>query len=313
MKAIKVTRLFLVMLCFSCSEEIQIDTSDIVPSIVVDAFINTLPQDQTISITLSRDFNDDQPFSGVDEVDTVYVENLSDLSENPYVFSKINETDYLWVPDDETSSFGILGDTYRLTVVIGELIITAESTLNPVPVVDSIRFNYEDGSGFVDEGFDAEFFATDLEGIGNTYWIKGYKNGVFLDQPEYITTSFDGAFLESDLDGILFIPPIRSAISPLEVNEAGNGIAAPFLVGDSVGVEVHAVTQETFLYLNEIRTQTDRQGGISEIFSVPVTNLTGNLETNTGENVLGFFSTSTASALGVKLTEELAEEAIAKE
>jgi len=296
----------------SCEEEIIVDTSEVEPSIVIDAFVDNQPTDQVINITLTRQFYDTRPFEGVGGVDTVYIENISDPSEAPYVFQQQSETRYVWQRPNLTDSFGIIGDTYRLTIEVGEVMITSVSTLNPVPTVDSIRYNYEDGDGFVEEGFDAEFFATDLEGIGNTYWIKGFKNGVFLDQPEYIVTSFDGSFSQSDEDGILFIPPIRSAISPFEENDAGDGIAAPFLVGDSVSVELHGIAEETFIYINEIRTQTDRQGGISELFSVPVTNLTGNISSNSEDRILGFFSVSSVSVLGLTLTQELADQAIAE-
>lgn len=294
----------------ACEEEIVVDTSAVSPSIVVDAFVTHQAADQYINITLSKPFYDTGAYTGVGGVDTVYIENLSTPSEPPYIFVQEEDTRYVWQRLNPTDSFGIMGDTYRLTVGIGSLTIQALSTLHPVPTVDSIRYNYEDGSAFIAEGYDAEFFATDLEGIGNTYWIKGFKNGVFLDKPPYITTSFDGSFSEGDQDAILFIPPIRSAINPIEDLDNEAGIDAPYLVGDSASVELHGITREAFLYLNEIRTQTDRQGGISELFSVPVTNLTGNLTASDGQPILGFFSVSSVSTLGLALTSELALEAI---
>ncbi|MEM6642599.1 MAG: DUF4249 family protein [Bacteroidota bacterium] len=303
--------LFVIVALFAlaCEQEIVVDTTEVQPSVVVDAFINNLPEDQELRITLSRQFYDNRPFSGVTGVDTVYIEDVTDPSQEPYRFAQVDETRFVWERESAADSFGIIGHTYRLVVEIGELTLESFSLLDSVPTVDSLRYNYNDGDGFVDEGYDAEFFATDLIGLGDTYWIQGYKNGVFLDQPEYITTSFDGSFEESTEDGILFIPPLRSAISPFEENEAGDGIAAPFLVGDSASVAILSINRDAFLYLRSIAAQTDRQGGISELFSVPVTNLNGNITASTDERILGFFAVSSVSTGGLLLTEELARKA----
>lgn len=311
MKILRYTSFFLVLVAvlIACEDPIDINVGETESLVVVDAWIDNRPATQTINITYSRSFYDEGDFEGI-TASEVRIEDLTDPSEPDYEFTQIEAGVYQWVPTTELDSFGMVGHEYRLSVVIDDLSFEALSILNPVPKVDSIRFNYEEENLFLDEYYQAEFFATDLEGLGNTYWIKGYKNGVFLDQPEYITTSYDGAFSESTQDGILFIPPLRYAINPFEDAEDGDGVEPAYLVGDSTGVEVHGITGEAFLYLNEIQTQTDRQGGISELFSVPMTNLTGNIVTVSGDvTALGFFSTSTVEMAGLKLTEELAAEA----
>ncbi|MEM9896988.1 MAG: DUF4249 family protein [Bacteroidota bacterium] len=300
------------VLILSCEDEIRVNTTEVEPSVVVDAFISNLPEDQEIKITLSRQFYDNRPFSGVQGVDTVFIEDITDPTQEVYAFRQVDETTFVWESEGPDDSLGIIGHIYRLVIEIDDLTLQSTSFLDSVPKVDSLRYNYIDGSGFVDEGYDAEFFATDLIGLGDTYWIKGYKNGVFLDQPEYITTSFDGSFEESTEDSILFIPPLRSSISPFEENEEGDGIAAPFVIGDSASVAILSINRDALLYLRSIAAQTDRQGGISELFSVPVTNLNGNITASTKERILGFFAMSDVATGGLLLTEELAEKARAE-
>jgi len=298
----------LIISLWSCQEDIAINTGDIESSVVIDAFIDNRPSTQIINITRSRRFNDLSDFERV-SVDTVFIEDITEPANDPYVFEAIEEGVYGWEPQSTIDSFGIVGHEYKLTVVIENTSYSAISQLNPVPKIDSIKFNYIEESNFQEEGYEAEFFARDLDGLGNTYWIKGFKNGIFLNQPEYITTSFDGAFTESDEDSILFIPPLRIAINPFEDIDEENGIDPSYWIGDEVTVELHGITNDAFIYLNEIRTQTDRQGGISELFSVPTTNLTGNIKTSDGNLALGFFSISSVDIDSLILTEELAEKA----
>ncbi|MBC6401891.1 MAG: DUF4249 family protein [Ekhidna sp.] len=294
----------LLTLFFSCEQTLTVDTENIASSVVIDAFIDNHPGTQTINITRSRRFYDNTEFERV-SADAVYIEDLTDPAQPDYVFVETISGVYEWTPASSAGSFGMVGHDYQLVVIDGDSEFRAISTLNPVPVIDSIRFNFEEESGFFDERFEAEFFATDLSGFGNTYWIKGFKNGIFLDKPEYITTSYDGGFSASNEDGILFIPPLRTSINPFEEDEQG------YDTGDNVRVELLSITEDTFLYLNEIFTQTSRQGGISEIFSVPVTNLNGNIEVLSGnQSVLGFFCTSSVSIAKLTLTEAVAQQAI---
>ncbi len=307
----KIERLIIALIfigVLGCEETIQVDTENVESSIVIDAFIDNRPDTQTITITRSRQFYDNSAYERV-SADEVFIEDLTDPSQPIYVFteSEVISGTFEWTPLTPADSFGIIGHDYQLTVVVGAAEFTAFSTLRPVPAIDSIRFNYEEDDGFFDERFEAEFFATDLPGFGDTYWIKAFKNDVFLNRPEYIATSYDGGFSASDEDGILFIPPLRTFINPFEDDDLG------YDINDTVRVELLSVTEETFLYLNEIFTQTDRQGGISELFSVPVTNLNSTFEVVSGdEGVLGIFCTSSVSISELVLTQQLADEAFQK-
>ena len=53
--------------------------------------------------------------------------------------------------------------------------------------------------------FIVSFFARDPFGAGDTYWIKTYKNGSFLNKPQELNIAYDAAFDGgSASDGIVF-------------------------------------------------------------------------------------------------------------
>ena len=203
------------ILILGCEKTISVNTDDVESSVVIDAFVDNRPGTQTISITRSRQFDDNTDFERV-SADAVFIRDLTDPDQPDYLFIEMTAGVYEWTPTDPADSFGIVGHDYQLIVMDGDSEFRAVSTLNAVPVIDSVRFNFEEESNFFDERYEAEFFATDLPGFGDTYWIKGFKNDLFLDRPEYIATSFDGGFSASNEDGILFIPPLRLAIHPFE-------------------------------------------------------------------------------------------------
>jgi hypothetical protein len=297
----------LFLLIVGCEEIVTVDLADSKSLMVIDAWINNKPETQTIKITTSRFFYD---YNGIDSINatSVIVSDETDPSSADYVFLRVEDGIFQWVPATAQDSFGIVGHTYRLTVDIQGNRFEAISTLNKVPLIDSLIFTYEPKNLGFEGGFIAEFFATDLPGRGDTYWVKAFKNNQFLDKPEYIATSYDGGYTEGDSDSILFIPPIRSAINPFEESEKDKSlIGSPYAINDTVRVELHRISEDAFSFLNEILTQTNRPGGISELFSVPITNLTSNIKsTNSDIEVLGFFSTSSVSQAQTILTEELA-------
>jgi hypothetical protein len=162
-----------------------------------------------------------------------------------------------------------------------------------VPVVDSITFSKLDDMGpRSDEDFyQAEFWAEDIAGTGDTYWIRTYKNGSLLNKASEINIAYDAAqSAGSEFDGVTFITPIRKGINASDEDEDGEPVSS-LNRGDSVYVEIHSITLASFNYLNEVIDQTDRNGGLSELFaSTPLTNVSTNivnLNAN-GSPVVGF-------------------------
>jgi hypothetical protein len=280
----------------SCEQDIvpQLETAE--PQIVIDAWINNSPSPQYIRITETVPYFDSTSYSGIRNA-TVYIEDNADNTR--YDFNEKSPGVYEWIPSTEHPQLGTIQNSYDLNVEIGEKIYTATSTLNRVPEVDSIVFSYKSETLYPD-GYYAQFYATDLIGPGDTYWIKAYKNGQFLNKANEINLAFDAGFSAgSNIDGITFIGFIRELVNPYDSDDAGENMP-PYMPGDSLVVEVHSINYEAFTFLNELRIQTDRPGGFAELFSVPLFNISTNIVSSDpeGSSPVGFFNMSSKSVLG---------------
>ncbi|MEQ8242794.1 DUF4249 family protein, partial [Fulvivirga sp.] len=197
------------------------------------------------------------------------------------------------------------GTTYDLEVRLNGITYHAASSLNRVPEVDSIKFTFkEEQSVFQPEGYYAEFVATDFKGSGDTYWIKAFKNGSLLNNPFDLNIAYDAGFnAGGNIDGFVFIQPIQDGVTPL--NDELDAID-PYVLGDSLYVEIHSITNEAFYFLQEVQIQTQRDGGFDEVFAEPFQNVGTNItaqSTNGEAKVVGFFNVSSVSGRGMKLVE----------
>jgi hypothetical protein len=175
-----------------------------------------------------------------------------------------------------------------------------------VPPIDSVTFFLEEDDLFQPGSYLAEFWADDPAGTGDTYWIRAFKNGQILNKPSEISVAFDAGFSNGgNFDGITFIPPLRTSINPFEENE-NDEVVSPYIIGDSVYVELNSITEEAFNFLSEVRIQTDRPGGFSELFAAPIANVPTNIRNINvnGRTALGFFNVAAVSGAGKKLVQK---------
>ena len=283
-----------------CEDDIFPKLDETEPQVVVDAWINNKPEAQRILLNRTLPYFDASTPPGISGA-TVFIE---DNEGKRYDFLETIPGVYEWNPDAVDTVLGKIGNVYTLNISADTLLIQSIAALNRVPEVDSVIFNFEEEDNFFPEGYYGEFYARDLIGPGDTYWIKSYKNGEFLNKPDEINIAFDAGFSEGgSIDGLIFVPPIRNAVNPFELDE-NDDLIVPYVPGDSLYVEIHSISNEAFFFLNELSIQTDRPGGFAEFFSVPLANLPSNLESNYPENpVLGFFNMSAVSGKGNRLVE----------
>ncbi len=291
--------LIAVSLLWSCEEDVYPELEAAEPQVVIDAWINNKSEPQYIRISETLPYFDSLSTSGIENA-TVYI---TDIEGNiRYDFVEITGGLYEWIPSPAYPRIGTIMNSYDLYINIGGEVYTSTSTLNRVPEVDSIVFSYEPESIF-GEGYYAQFYANDMIGIGDTYWIKAYKNGNYLNKPYEINLAFDAGFTAGgNIDGGTFVEMIRDMINPFDTDEAGDYLPS-YLPGDNVFVEIHSITNEAFTYLNELKIQTDRPGGFAELFSVPLSNVPTNIVGTDPEELkpLGFFNISAVSSLGKSL------------
>lgn len=290
--------LFLASAIFSSCEDVinpQLESAE--PVLVIDAWINNLPDSQKVILTRTQPYFQNifpPAVSGA----TV---TITDQNGTVFTFLEDKPGEYVWVPSGN-DVFGTLGLNYTLSVQTNGETFVAESRMGRVPVVDSITFFVQEAGQFNDALYQAEFWAKDPIESGDSYWIKFYKNGVQQIKPSEIITAYDAGFSKGgNFNGVEFIPPIRRAINPFDTDE-NDQLLSPYQVGDSVSVQIHAVTEAAFNFLNEVAIQTDRPGGFSELFSTPLANVSTNIRnTNAnGSKVVGFFNVGAVSGLGRK-------------
>jgi len=230
--------------------------------------------------------------------------NVTDQNGKIYSFNESTKTGvYEWVPATN-EVFGSVGLRYNLSIIVAGENFASESVMGRVPVIDSVTFFKEDATQFTDEQYQAEFWSTDPLESGDSYWIKTYKNGQVLNKPSEILTAYDAGFSKGgNFSGITFIAPIRRSINPFDEDPNDkNKTKSPYIVGDSIYVEINAVTEASFNFLNEMKIQTDRPGGFGELFATPLANVSTNI-TNAnakGSKVVGFFNVGAVSGLGRK-------------
>ncbi|MEJ7646074.1 MAG: DUF4249 family protein [Chryseolinea sp.] len=293
--------------CVSCETTIHPELEQPEKIIVVDAWVNQKMERQRIAVTRSQSYFDNNIPQKISNAEV----NVYDVTSGEVYHFEEGDHAYYWEP--QSTPFGTVGHIYHLTVDVDGEKFEAVSRLGRVPSIDSIEFAFNKKDLIVNQDyFTAEFNAVEPAGVGDTYWIKAWKNGHQLNKPGELNMTFDASFTPGQsVDGQQFIIPIRrDFISPLDENpEKKNEMLPPYVVGDSVYVEIHSIDPMAYEFLFGVYFQITRPGGFAELFSMPLANATTNIlnvDKNSSTRAGGFFNVSAISGRGQKLTPELA-------
>ncbi|WP_229209357.1 DUF4249 domain-containing protein [Dyadobacter sediminis] len=274
--------------CFffiSCEDVIDLETQTGPEQMVVDGWITNEAGPQTIKLTWSANYFNNNAPKPVLNAEVTVTDNLGKTFE--FEDADANGT-YIWGASN-ADTLGQIGRTYTLKIRNGAEMYSAVTEIKRVPAVDSVVYRNEKLPFEPDkgprEGFVAQFYARDFAGSGDTYWIKPYVGGkAVVDKAVNISIAYDAAFGSgAATDGLIFILPLRESITTDSLYSAGA----------SVGVELHSITNETFEYLNQIREQASNGG----LFATPITNIRSNVinANPDGPKALGFFGASAIS------------------
>ena len=292
--------LFVSSIAFVACEDIISPTLEKAnPVLAVDAWINDKNETQIVRLTETQPYFQNTAPAGVSGAAVSITDNEG---KNYFFIESSNKAgDYTWTPPTSSEVFGKPGNAYRLNIQLttGE-VFTSTSYMGRVPVIDSVTLTFEPKNAIQPDSYIAEFWATEVPGSGDTYWIKAFKNGVLLNKPEEINIAFDAGFSAGgNFDGVTFITPKRRGVNPNDV-DANDKAISPYQPGDSLNVEIHSLTIEAFNYMNEVVIQTNRPGGFSELFASPIANVSTNIfnVNKTGPSAVGFFTVSAVSAKG---------------
>lgn len=296
--------ILLIVLFSACEKKIDLDLESTEPFLAVDAFLTDQNRPQKVLLTYSQPYFDNtnpKPALGA----TVRV--LEVETEKVYFFTDEDDNgSYEWIPSGTNEVFGKIGSAYALQIGFQGVDYVGFSRMDSVPEVDSITFEYTRKNSFIDQDYYVgEFWARDLSGVGNAYWIKTWKNGKLMNQPDEINIAYDaGGSPGIEVDSLIFIQPIRTAMNPFDQGQ-DDSILPPYIKGDSAYVEIHSITPETWIFLARVMDETFRPGGFAELFATPLANSPTNIApVEEDVRVAGFFSVSSVSSLGVVVNEE---------
>ena len=284
--------LSLLVLFSSCEKILDLELNG-QSQLAIDAWITDEPLPQQVRLTRTTPYFDSleqRPVAGAQVFLT------SDQGEQVQLIEAAAGT-YSWFPRAAGEQLVEVGRTYTLTVRTDGVEYTATSATNAAPPIDSLVVRFEEEELGQPAGYYAEFYARDLAGQLDFYWIKAYKNGAFLSKPSEINISADGAFSPGGaIDGSNFISPIRTAINrvPDFVEDSpDNADVPPLELNDEVRVEIHGITSETYFFFLELRDQTLRDGGVGELFASPISNVYTNIISSDPDRpAIGFFGTA---------------------
>ena len=281
--------LFLSLLFFiACEDPIDVRLDDAEQQTVVDAWLDNSKQRQEIRISQTLPYFTAEFAPGVENATVTVTRNDGSL------FNFEHEADGVYVynvPQGET--LGSVGDQFELTVSVDNDMYTANAEIYRVPEIDSLVQEFRENEVFTDDGIYCQVFARDFEGLGDTYWIKSYRNGQFLNRPFEINLAYDAGFDSGgEVDGFVFIYPIRDLVNEVDTD----GIPQPWEVGDDIRVEIHSISNDAFSFLEIMRDQL--LNSFNGIFAEPLANTKGNIvHANGDKTVLGVFNVSAVSAV----------------
>jgi Domain of unknown function (DUF4249) len=285
--------LILSLTLMSCEDVIQLDVPKTDPYLVVDGSITNVAGEQVIKLSKSQDL---LSLSTVDGVKNATVKVTDDLGKI-YEFKDLkNVGKYVWTPSKPTDIMGVIGRTYTLEITAEGESYKAVSKLNRVPKIDSIVYKFDDanirqqGTGKPDKGYDANFYATDLKGVGDCYRVKIYKNDTLKNSADNIVIAYDAIGNKSPIgDGLAFIRPLRRLANTELYRE-----------NDRVKVELLSITEAHFDFWTQLRQELNNAG----LFARPAARIPSNINNvnaNSTKQASGWFGTSAVSTMEVKI------------
>jgi hypothetical protein len=282
---------FLLPFLFSCEDVIKVNLNEGKEILTVDAFINQQAEKQVIRLSLTAPYFQNEatpPVRGAE----VLVTNQTSGGNFRFVDKGNGNYEY-----EASSAIGKVGDEYLLTINYQGNIYTSRCTSNRTTGIDSIVYEYDEKANNPNSkaGYYASFYGVDAKGKQDFYWIRSYKNNVFVSNPFNINYAADATRNSTPgllgSDGLLFIPPIRNRIT--DDND-------PFQKGDSLRVEIWSINSDTYEFLRQVEAQMLNGGLFARIPENVRTNISAQ---NPANKVLGWFCVSEINRRGLIIKE----------
>jgi len=238
----------------ACTKEIDMELNTSEPRLVIESLLTDSLQPFTVKLTLTTAYFDQNGEDHVTNASVFISDNLGNVDTLYYtafgVYSTIGNRQ------------AVLGRTYNLLVVYNGQNYTATSSMPATKMlVDSIGIIYNEGTAFIEEGYNVILNAQENGNSIDFYRFNFYKNDTLQTDPfKY--------FVVDD--------------QPVQGNYIQAQVPYNYQSGDTARIEILSIPKPYFQYLTAVSLQTQASGGP---FDPPPANPPTNI-TNGG---LGFF------------------------
>lgn len=294
----QIKQLFLLLvlpfLLTSCTDVIEMQGPNGAIRLVVDAVITNEPgAEQVVTLSKSQNYFDNNAVTYVKGATVT----ITDSDGKTFEFKDLtNSGNYVWKPTTAQQSLATVGKTYTLQITSEGETYKSVSELRNVPKIDSVVYQYTDkvrpgqstSDGKLSKGYEAEFYATDLKGLGDCYRIKSFRNGKYVTPQQSVTVAYDAALQKTTgSDNLIFFLPVRFAISPELYAE-----------NDTIRVEIYSISEGNYDFWTRLKTELNNAG----LFATPPTHIptnVANVNSSSTKEAMGWFTTSAVSKMQV--------------
>lgn len=256
---------FVLLIFSACTKEIDIDLEEGDRRLVVDAWFTSNPQVHEIRLTQTSDYFSQEAAPLVSGA-SVSITGGGDV----WAFNEVEPGLYQSAPNAHAK----LGHTYTLDITYDGQNYQASDYCDTVPNLDQMALWYEDDGD--DQWYNILIWTTELAGYGHWYCWRVLHNG------EYMKDTLSEIYFDSDEylgDGLTF------EAYPIEWVDANDVVS-----GDTITLEQHNISKQTYDAFNAILTETEWKGGI---FDSPPANVPSNIS----NNGLGVFVVSSVTTM----------------
>ncbi len=256
-KLIYITIAFIV-LASACTESLDVDLDSAHVRLVVQGSISDELKTHQVSLTKSADYFSNRPADRV----TGATVTISD-GENTFNLTEISDGLY-----ETDTIIGEIGKTYTLTIDSEGETYTSSCYLNYCAPIDSINFGYYDWSEYYETNDTMLYIllnALEPETPGDFYLWNVYKNGVLESDTLHEVYFSDDIFVNGNYMYDVMVQLVEDVS-----------------IGDTITLEMQAITEEYYNYITQIMTETIWNMG-------PLDGPPANPAGNISNGAMGFF------------------------
>jgi hypothetical protein len=284
---------FLLFLAVSCTERIEIDTSDAPPHLVIYGYINTDTTQHSIRITRSAGYFSTQAPEGISHAEVIIStdDEVILLSENDTI-AGLYQTSFAF--------FGRETKRYTLDVRLdfnNDRILEhyqASAYLADINTIDSIVLQR---SPIFTRLVEVLLYAQDRD--ENNYY------SIFVSVNDSVLNSTINNFIV--MDDVFFNGTYMNGIPGCYINPKNSDDELILKIGDKVTMNINAISEEYADYISQVQSEVR---GSNPIFGGPPANVKGNIrcvDSPGTADVSGFFTAYASRYASVSVKEDYSE------